>query len=168
MTPPTAMATHCRERGVSLIEVITVLVIFSILALMAAPGFVDYIANSRLRESGNVVLSQALLARGEAIKRNTRVRLTTSGNQVEIADIRDAANPVVITTVTLAEAVTASATTIRFNGEGRSIDAGGSMTGASVDFSITTASCSGEIRCPGLRVDGGGSVRLCGDRLNCI
>jgi type IV fimbrial biogenesis protein FimT len=164
---PTAMAAHRRTRGVSLIEVMTVLVIVAILAMMAAPGFVDYIANSRLRESGNVVLAQALLARSEAIKRNTRVRLTTTGNQVEIADIRDAANPVVLTTITLTDAVTASVATIRFNGEGRSIDAGGNMIGGSVDFSTTTAACSSDIRCPGLRVDGGGSVRLCGDRLNC-
>jgi type IV fimbrial biogenesis protein FimT len=161
------MAVHRRTRGVSLIEVLTVMVIFAILAMMAAPGFGDYIANSRLRESGNVLLSQALLARSEAIKRNTRVQLTTSGGQVQIADIRDVANPVVISTITLTDAVSASVATIRFNGEGRSIDAGGNMAGSSVDFSITTATCSGEIRCPGLRVDGGGSVRLCGDRLNC-
>jgi type IV fimbrial biogenesis protein FimT len=38
----------------------------------------DMVVNSRLRESGNLLFSEALLAQSEAIKRNTTVRVSTS------------------------------------------------------------------------------------------
>jgi type IV fimbrial biogenesis protein FimT len=154
-------------RGVSLIELAVVLTIVSILAVMAAPGLADYMANSRLRESGNAVLVQTMFARSEAIKRNTNVRLTVNGAAISVEDIRDPGSPVELRTLTLANGVTGSTATVRFNSEGRSVDSTGVLASASVDFSIASATCSTEIRCPGLRVDGGGDARLCGDRLNC-
>lgn len=155
------------ERGLSIIEMMIALTIMGILAVMAAPGFVDYLANSRLRESGSVVLAQTLFARGEAIKRNTNVQVTTAGGVVRVEDIRDISSPVELRAITLTNNVSASTATLRFNSEGRSVDASGILAAGSIDFSISTATCSSEIRCPGLRVDGGGSARLCGDRLNC-
>ena len=60
----------------TLIELMVSLAIAAILTMAAAPSFKDYLANSRLRENGNVIYMQMLFAQSEAIKRNTTVRVS--------------------------------------------------------------------------------------------
>ena len=149
-----------RQRGVTLIELLVALIIVSILAVAAAPAFQEYMANSRLRESGNALYMQTLYAQSEAIKRNTTVRVTVDGATVEVTDRSVADDPVVLKSVELTSGMTAETATIDFGGEGRPID----FASASINLSHPTLTCSTEIRCPGLRVDGGGGIRLCGDQ----
>jgi type IV fimbrial biogenesis protein FimT len=40
-------------------------------------------------------------------------------------------------------------------------------TGASVDLAKSGLTCSADLRCPGLRIDGGGGIRLCANQLSC-
>jgi len=151
---------HLSTRGLTLIELMVGLSIAALLAISAAPYFADYTTNSRLREGGNLLYSEALAAQSEAVKRNNVVRLSTDGATIQVIDRRDPANPVVLRTRTLNNGVNAATTTIDFGSEGWPLPFG---TSASIDLSMTGITCSGDLRCPGLRVDGGGAIRLCGD-----
>jgi len=149
------------QAGFTLVELMVALSIGAVLLMAAAPSFSDYMQNSRLRESGNTVYVQTLLAQSEAIKRNSVVRLSTNGAVIQVIDQSDPANPVVLRESRLADAVSAgAAATIDFGPEGRPTD----LADHSVDMSMSGATCSSQIRCPGLRVDAGGGVRLCNDR----
>ena len=147
------------ERGLTLIELMVALSIAAMLAVAAAPSFSDYLANSRLRENGNALYGQALFAQSEAIKRNTVVRVVVADGEIQVSDRSDEDNPVLLKTTPLTHGVGAEETTIDFGGEGRPL----AFAAAAVDLSHPSLECSADIRCPGLRVDGGGAVRLCSD-----
>jgi type IV fimbrial biogenesis protein FimT len=161
--PPAAGTARAHQRGLTLIELMVTLSIAAILVVAAAPAFQDYISNSRLRESGNALYAQALFAQSEAIKRNAVVRLSTDGAAtVQVIDRSDPLNEVVVRETVLPTGTTAAATTVDFGGEGRPLN----FAAASINLSSAVQTCSTEIRCPGLRVDGGGAIRLCGDHTN--
>lgn len=146
---------HLKHRGLTLIELMVALAIGAMLMLAAAPHFAEFVSNSRLREAGNVLYTQTLYAQSEALKRNASVSLAIDGSTVTVTDV--AANST-LRTVTLSGNVAASeAKTISFNGRG--------MIGAdaSIDLGLPDQTCSADLRCPGLRVEGGGAIRLCGD-----
>lgn len=149
-------------RGVTLVELMVALAIGAILLAAAAPFFGDYVVNSRLRESGNLVLAEALMAQSEAVKRNTTVRLVTSAATVQVFDRTVPATPVLLRERTLPGTSTATAATVDFGSEGRPLPFG---TAAAIDFSASGITCSQDLRCPGLRIDAGGAIRLCGNRL---
>ena len=147
------------QDGMTLVELMIGLAIVDILLVAAAPAFSDYIINARLRESGNLLYSQALIAQSEAIKRNNVVRLSTAGSVIQVVDRSDPGAPVVLHERRTAEGVTLSAADVDFGGQGWPLNFGA----AAVDLATAAGACSSQIRCPGLRVDGGGGVRLCGD-----
>lgn len=146
---------HLRQRGLTLIELMVALAIGAMLMFAAAPQFGEFVSNSRLREAGNVLYTQALYAQSEALKRNGTVRLAIDGAAVTVSDV---GADETLRTVELAGGVTAAeAQTIDFNGRGMI------AADTSIDLSLPDQTCSGELRCPGLRVEGGGAIRLCGD-----
>lgn len=154
-----------RPRGLTLIELMVGIGIGAFLLAVGAPMFTDYIANSRLREGGHTLYTEALIAQSEAIKRNTTIRLSTNGASVQVIDRTDPANPVVLRQQTLAGNVAIEVDTLDFGGEGRPSPFG---TAFAVDLSTPAAACSNEIRCPGLRIDAGGAIRLCPNHaVNC-
>ncbi len=63
------------QRGLTLIELMTVLVIVGILLVVAFPSFSDAMTTQRLRASGTDLMSSLLLARSEAIKRNGQIQV---------------------------------------------------------------------------------------------
>lgn len=149
----------------TLVELMVAITIVGVLLATAAPFFGDYVANSRLREAGNLVFSEALMAQSEAIKRNTTVRLSTNGASVQVLDLTVPGTPVVLRERTLQGNVTAPTATADFGSEGRPTPFG---TSVALNFSLTGFSCSTELRCPGLRIDAGGAVRLCANhQVNC-
>ncbi len=149
-----------RARGFTLIELMVAITIAGILLVVAGPFFGDYVRNSRLRESGNTLFTEALMAQSDAIKLNTRVRLSTSGAVVQTFDVAASA---VLRDRRMADGVILETQTIDFCGQGRPCAFGAA---GSIDLSMTGQTCSSDTRCPGLRVDGGGAIRLCGDKLN--
>ena len=68
------------QKGFTLAELITAIVILGILATLAAPSFREVIQNNRLTGAANSFLSGLALVRSEAIKRNQRVVLCKSSD----------------------------------------------------------------------------------------
>lgn len=152
------------QRGVTLVELVVGMAIAAMLFMAAVPPFQDFIANSKLREGGNTLFSQVLFAQSEAIKRNAVVRVTVDDGVITVSDRSDPDAPVELKSSPFNEGVSSADATIDFGGEGRPVG----FAAASINLSLTGFTCSTEIRCPGLRVDGGGAVRLCGDHTtNC-
>jgi type IV fimbrial biogenesis protein FimT len=147
----------------TMIELVVGLAIAALLSMSAAPFFAEYTTNSKLREGGNLLLAETLLAQSEAIKRNRTVRVSSNGAAIQVFDMNDPLNPVLLRERALSRNVTAGTTTIDFGSEGRPMPFG---TAGTMNISMTGITCTGDLRCPGLRVDAGGAVRLCGDRIN--
>ncbi len=151
-------------RGLSLIELMVAFTIMGLLTLAAAPYFSEYGINARLRESGNTLFAEALFAQSEAIKRNNEVRLVTVAGIITVSDMRDPANPVELRTRSLGIGVGAENRLVTFSSQGSTA----LLTAAAINLSHVLIACSGDHRCPGLRVDAGGAIRLCGNHLvNC-
>lgn len=149
-----------RSRGFTLIELMIAIAIAAIVMLTAAPSVGGYITNSRLRENGNVLFVQALLAQSEAIKRNNPVSLTTSASTITIRDLADPAAPVILYEKTLGDGVSMDNAVVQFESEGRPT----AFTAASIALSSSTVVCDSENRCPRLNITGGGAIRLCADK----
>jgi type IV fimbrial biogenesis protein FimT len=151
------------QRGLTLIELMVAFAIASMLALAAAPYFSDYGVNSRLRESGNLLYGEALFAQSEAIKRNQVVRVSTTGTTVTVADLSNPATPMTLRTRTVADGVTLPTASVSFGSSGWTTD----LATHSLDLGHISAVCDDDHRCPGLRVDAGGAIRLCGNKNSC-
>ncbi len=149
------------QHGLTLIELMVGISIAAILMMASAPFFGDYIRNSRLREAGNTLLSEALFAQSEAIKLNATVRLSTNGATLQVIDRTDPLAEIVLRERWLVGNVVAPVATIDFGSEGRPVN----FAVGSINLSMTGVTCSDDARCPGLRVDAGGATRLCTNHL---
>lgn len=72
------MFVCCRGRqcGLSLVESLMVTLAAAVLLALAAPGFSALIDNQRLKAATNTLYSKLYAAKSEAIKRNSRIRVT--------------------------------------------------------------------------------------------
>jgi type IV fimbrial biogenesis protein FimT len=150
--------------GFTLIELMVSLSIGVFLVGLASPYFGDYVNNSRMREGGNALLAEALFAQSEALKRNGPVRLEVSATSVRVIDIG------VQPAATLRERafggdILADVASVDFGSTGTPLPFG---TDAAINVGKSGITCSAEVRCPGLRIDGGGGIRLCGNHLSCL
>ena len=66
---------NSRQRGFTLPELLTVMVIMGVLGAMAAPAYSAWIASMRMRSASTDLYTALNLARSEAIKRNAEVTL---------------------------------------------------------------------------------------------
>ena len=153
----------CHRRGVTLIEMMIVLVFVAIVSSLASPFLGDYIANSRLRESGNALMAEALFAQSEAVKRNGQVRLSVNATGTQVIDMTGAA-PVVIRDRQMPDRITVEVLNIDFGSDGMTRPRG---TDATIDVISTGVTCSDAYRCPRLQIDAGGALRLCANKLSC-
>ena len=69
-----------RVRGFTLIELMVVLVIVGVILMVALPGFRNVTLATRLTNYANELVASVYLARGEAIKRNSNIRLCASAD----------------------------------------------------------------------------------------
>jgi type IV fimbrial biogenesis protein FimT len=66
-------------QGFTLVEMMVTISILSIMLAVAVPSFTEFIANQRVRATASDLHSALLLARSEAIKRNTNMTLSPKG-----------------------------------------------------------------------------------------
>ena len=136
------MQSKQRQTGVTMIELMIVIVIAAILATIAAPSFNDFIENTRLTSTMSQLTGDLNRARSEAIKRNSWVLVCarssntacgadwnngwlvcqdSSNDGADNCDSGTAANPNPITVHQAINAnftLTGSADAIRFNPNG--------------------------------------------------
>jgi type IV fimbrial biogenesis protein FimT len=67
-----------RPRGFTLVELITAVAVLAILVALAVPNFNDATLSARLNGFANSLVAAAQVARSEAIKRNSTIRLCAS------------------------------------------------------------------------------------------
>lgn len=152
-----------RTRGMTLIEVMIAVVITAILAAVGAPFFGDFVANSRLRETGNALMAETLYAQSEAVKRNGQVRLAVNGNATQVIDMTGE-KPAVVRERQFADGLIVETINIDFGSDGMTRPRGTDVT---VDVAANGITCSDNYRCPRMLIDAGGAVRLCGNKLSC-
>lgn len=159
-------------RGMTLVELMVAMTVLALLVVAATPSFTDYTSNSRLREAGTTLQTELLIAQSEAVKRNRIVRLTTSGATIQVLEANDVNNMVLLRERTLGGGATAGTVTVDFSPRGYPVDRSVAPTvdfvARSIDIALPGVTCSADYRCPGLRVDAGGGIRLCPNKLvNC-
>jgi type IV fimbrial biogenesis protein FimT len=75
-----SVQTKEKQTGVSLIELLIAVAILALLSLAATPQLIEYTEKRRLYNSLNEFQAAISLARSEAIRRNTSVRLSPVGD----------------------------------------------------------------------------------------
>jgi type IV fimbrial biogenesis protein FimT len=75
--------TMRHSRGMTLIELLTVIAIAAILTMIAVPSFTKVIATQRLKSAASNLQVALLTARSEAIKRNGNVSVTSMASSAD-------------------------------------------------------------------------------------
>lgn len=144
-----------QTRGFTLIELMVSVTILAILVLAGLPDLFSYLANSKLRESANTVLATVALARNEAIKRDSSVNFTVSGQVMTISKVSPATT---LQTLTLPDGVSVTAAAAKFDSAGRLSPFGSAVT---IATSLPNKACSADIRCPAVLIEAGGVASIC-------
>lgn len=177
------------QRAFSLVELVVGMAIFGILLALAAPSYSAWIRNAKIRTAAESLQYGLQLAKAEAVKRNTAVRLqltdtTEDGCTVNVngpnwyVSLDDVSNecekaasdtvaPRIIQFRNAAEGggdtiiLTAGQASFVFNGMGRL-----TSTAAAIDVSNGVASFAcivdgGNVRCLRVAVSSGGQIRMC-------
>lgn len=159
-----------KQSGTTLVEMLVGMAIFAILVSMALPGFMTWIQNTQLRTAAEATLNGLQIARGEAVRRNSQVTFTLTGNNWIVTDAAGATIQSRSGSEGSANAVINVAGTmpLTFNGLGRpsgtlAVVGGGDILRLSI-LNPTGGSCQasgGGMRCLEVRVTRGGQVRMC-------
>jgi type IV fimbrial biogenesis protein FimT len=162
-----------RFRGVSLIEIMVAVALMALLAMLGAPAMAEYMRNSRLREAGGIVRSALLAARAEAVKRNDRVSVLITAEELTLVDTTGTPlrSLVLPPSVSLqAETVLGSnpplaVASLGFGGAGRTVPFGSFYR---INTSHDGVTCDGDgTRCPRVVVRAGGAVTYCSTQEDC-
>lgn len=81
--------------GFTLLELLATIAVIAILSVIAVPGFLDFARNNRLTTATNELVSDMLVARNEAVKRNRPVVICKTLDATAASPVCDAnvANP---------------------------------------------------------------------------
>lgn len=163
------------QRGVSLIEMMTAIAIFTILSVMAFPIFTTWIANQQVRTATESVVEGLRVAQAEALKRNSAVRFVldpSAGWEAQLA-----ADDTVLKSSKFAEgtskvALTVSpvgTTTVLFDGLGRPFDKDGDRFTKRVTIDVDSSTVLSDVRKMRIVIDTaaatGVGIRTCDPKL---
>lgn len=150
-----------RSRGFTLIELMVTIAILAILLNIALPDFRQMLASERVRSANSDMFAALILARSEAIKRNSPVTLVpdatgwnggwtvqVGGNAVQTQNAFNA--DVAVTQLDSSNSIVATATNVAFGGNGRPTPASADIT-----FVFSSSSVPGvSARCTSLTLTG--------------
>lgn len=74
------MDKRCKSMGFTLVELLLVVAVIALLQALTAPVFASLVNSVRLSSATNSLFSSLILARSEAIKRNSRAVVCKSGS----------------------------------------------------------------------------------------
>ncbi len=131
-----------QHAGLSLVELLTVLMIAGILAAVAIPSYSGLVAKSRVGGAATTLQLAMVKARSEAVKRNAAVTITRqSGGWVAGWQILDAGSAVLATQEPISNvSITSSTTSIVYLSSGR-------IQGTAPSFLIESPTWAREKRC---------------------
>ena len=72
---PSATLRRLPQRGFTLVELLVIMTILAVMLGLAVPSFRNFIASQRVKSAAYELSTSMLLARSEAIKRNTSVTI---------------------------------------------------------------------------------------------
>jgi type IV fimbrial biogenesis protein FimT len=109
-----------RSRGFTITETMMAVAVLAILVGLAAPGFREIILSQAVKTASFDLFSNLVVARSEAITRNTTVSVTpTGGNWANGWTITDSGGEVVRRQDQFAQVLIAGPGAVTFNGAGR-------------------------------------------------
>lgn len=74
----TSITVNSRTKGFTLVELMIVVALVAIIATIGYPSFTEFTASQRIRAAASALYDSLLLARSEAVKRNTAVSMTVT------------------------------------------------------------------------------------------
>lgn len=122
-----------RARGFTLVELLVTVTVLALLAAVAVPSFQNLIRENQLTATANDLVASLLMARSEAVRRESEARVSANGGDWSTGWIVEAENPTTLQFNTISSfspsssdfVITAVGATadapIRFNSNGRSI-----------------------------------------------
>jgi len=153
------------QRGVTLIEMMMVLVITAMLILVAMPSFSAWLANAQIRNGAEAVLNGMQFARNQAIQFNTPVQFELTGNSswtvTRVSDDEELQSRAEEGSATSETTVQPDgATQLTFNGMGWIVandDGSDSITQIDVEYAVDVDG----VRPLRVTITPGGSVKMC-------
>jgi type IV fimbrial biogenesis protein FimT len=146
------------QRGVTLIELVVVLMIVAVAATLAAPNAAAMIANRRVQGAAQSVLEGLAKGRSEAVRRNVPVRFTISGpTGWTLENASSSATIESFNTADWSKVVigTAPSTSVTFLPNGLIQASGTPMS------QVTVSSGVANTRTRQINIFGGGLIRMC-------
>ena len=158
------------QLGFTLTEIMIAVVVFSILISMALPSFTAWIQKSQIRTAAETIQNGLMLARGEALRRNSQVSFTMAGpdsgwsvavvNPAETVQSRLGSEGTTNAQVSVVGG--ALPVSVIFDGLGRATNLAAALqihvdnpTGGACGTGLT------DMRCLDIKIEVGGTVRMC-------
>ena len=158
----TVPALRASQAGVTVVELLVSMAVFSILFTLATPGFSTWMHNSYVRTTAESLRSGLQLARSEAVRRNSRIVFALNGSTWTVAGGG--------ITVQSNNGEPAGKAQVAYTQNAMTFDGVGWVTplpAADIAFDIASplggacAADGGPIRCMRIVVSGGGQIRMC-------
>lgn len=153
-----ARTSRAAKKGVTLIELMVGVAVLVTLLSLAAPPLATMVTNHRLLTDAQTLQTTAIRARGEAIKRNETVRLSSDGAVLRIVMRPGQATEEELASVPLVLSGQSNAFSLDYASNGLTLPFGEEET---ITWTDVAGRCGKELRCPTLTLGAGGTARLC-------